>query len=424
MALYVVKLPDIGEGTTEAEIVAWHVKVGDRIGEDDPLVDVMTDKATVELPAPVGGTVVALHGAVGEKRPVGSELVALEIESEEAAAGAASAPATAHPSAPPPPPAAGLTRGEAGEGHAAAPAPPAEKPRASPAVRHRALNHGVALQAVPGTGPGGRITQADLDAYLAKGPPAQEAVATMPARAPPPTAVAAGDDAIEAVPIVGLRRAIAAHLEEANRRIPHFSYVEEVDVDALEALRAHLNAAEPQRPHLTLLPFLLRAIVKAAAAHPQVNARFDDDAGILNRFKAVHLGVATQTPNGLVVPVVRHAERLDLWQAAAEIARLAEAARAGKATRAELVGSTITVTSLGALGGIAATPVINLPEVAIVGVNKIVARPIVRDGQIVVARIMNLSSSFDHRIVDGWEAASFIQRVKAGLEHPATLFIG
>ncbi|MGH7095777.1 MAG: dihydrolipoamide acetyltransferase family protein, partial [Stellaceae bacterium] len=231
------------------------------------------------------------------------------------------------------------------------------------------------------------------------------------------------DDTVEAVPIVGLRRVIAAHLEESHRRIPHFSYVEEVDVGAVEGLRAHLNAAHPDRPHLTLLAFLMRAMVRAAAAHPQVNARFDDAAGILSRHHAVHVGVATQTENGLVVPVVRHAETLDLWQGAAEIARLAEAARSGKATRAELTGSTITITSLGALGGIAATPVINLPEVSIIGVNKIVARPVVRDGQIAVAQMMNLSSSFDHRIVDGWEAASFIHRVKAGLEFPATLFI-
>jgi 2-oxoisovalerate dehydrogenase E2 component (dihydrolipoyl transacylase) len=431
MARHVVRVPDIGEGTTEAEIVAWHVAVGDIIREDDPLADVMTDKATVELPSPVGGTVVAIHGAIGEKRAVGSNLVELETGT---AAAEPPTPAAPHPdplaeggereSAPPPKllaPLAGRGRDprlarEGGGQLAVAPSQPpgrssAARPLASPAVRKHAGDRGIALQFVPGTGPGGRITRQDLDAYLAR--PAGQAK-------PPP---ATGDDAVEAVPIVGLRRAIAERLAEASRRIPHFSYIEEVDVGALEALRAHLNAEHKDRLHLTLLPFLMRAIVKAVAAHPQVNARFDDDAGTLNRHRAVHLGIATQTANGLVVPVVCHAERLDLWQAAAEIARLADAARAGKATREELAGSTITITSLGALGGLAATPVINRPEVAIVGVNKIVARPVVRDGQVAIAQMMNLSSSFDHRIVDGWEAASFIQRVKACLEYPATMFI-
>ena len=434
MARQIVKVPDIGEGTTEAEIIAWHVAVGDTIEEDDPLVDVMTDKATVELPSPAGGRIVAIHGAVGEKRAVGSVLVELEVGAEASAEVAV--PAGPHPPAAtrpvPPLPQAGegsnaepilpLSRNagegaegrgpEAGEGRERVAGPPVAKPLAAPAVRKRAWDRGVELQFVPGTGPGGRITQDDLDAYLARGAaPAGGGPAVPP------------DDTVEAVPVVGLRRAIAAHLEEAHRRIPHFAYIEEVDVGAVEALRAHLNTAHPGRPHLTLLPFLMRAIVRGVAVHPQVNARYDDAAGILNRHRAVHVGIATQTENGLVVPVVRHAETLDLWQGAAEIARLAEAARSGKATREELTGSTITITSLGALGGIAATPVINLPEVAIIGVNKIVARPVVRDGQIAVAQMMNLSSSFDHRIVDGWEAASFIQRVKAGLEFPATLFI-
>ena len=230
-------------------------------------------------------------------------------------------------------------------------------------------------------------------------------------------------DEIEEVPLVGLRRAIAEHLQEAARRIPHFAYVEAVDVTALEELRAHLNETHAARGHLTLLPFLMRAIVNAIVDHPQVNARFDDAAGVLRRYRAAHIGIATQTPAGLTVPVVRHAERLDLWQAAAELARLAEATRAGKAKREELTGSTITITSLGALGGLAATPIINHPEVAIIGVNRIAERPVARGGQIVLRRMMNLSSSFDHRIVDGWEAASFIAKVKAYLEQPATLFI-
>jgi 2-oxoisovalerate dehydrogenase E2 component (dihydrolipoyl transacylase) len=415
MTRLVVKLPDIGEGTTEAEIVAWHVKAGDAVEEDDPLADVMTDKATVEIPAPVAGRVVAIHGAIGEKRAVGSELVVIETD-------AAAVPETAAPrrEARPAPPASPPPAADSSPPPERKPAPPAaaapssqpagaRRPLASPAVRRRAFERGIPLQFVRGTGPEGRITQADLDAYASS--------------AAPVPAAARRDDSVEAVPIVGLRRAIAERLQQSKRQIPHFSYIEEVDVGALEELRAHLNRTREARGHLTLLPFLMRAIVRAVAEHPQVNARFDDEAGILHRHRAVHIGIATQSEAGLLVPVVRHVEALDLWQAAAEISRLAEAARSGKATREELTGSTITITSLGPLGGIAATPVINRPEVAIVGVNRIVERPVIRGGAIVAARVMNLSSSFDHRIVDGWEAASFIQRVKDGLEHPATLFI-
>jgi 2-oxoisovalerate dehydrogenase E2 component (dihydrolipoyl transacylase) len=400
MARYVVKLPDIGEGTTEAEIVAWHVKPGDAIREEDPLVDVMTEKATVEIPAPVSGTVVALGGAVGVKRPVGSELATLEI----AEAGPGAAPVREKAAA-----AAVGAQTAAPAMSTAAPAP-GERPLASPAVRKRAADRGIDLRLVTGTGPGGRVTTQDLEAHTAA--PAQPA----PARR----------DAVEDIAVVGLRRAIAERLQEAARRIPHFAYIEEVDVTALEELRQHLNTAPDapdKRPHLTLLPFLMRGIVNAVAEHPKVNARFDDAAGILHRYDAVHMGIATQTAAGLMVPVVRHAEALDLWQAAAEIARLAEAARAGKALPAELTGSTITITSLGRLGGLASTPIINRPEVAVIGVNRIAERPIVRGGQVVVRKMMNLSSSFDHRIVDGWEAAAFIQCVKGYLEQPAALFI-
>ncbi len=434
MGRYVVKLPDIGEGTTEAEIVAWHVQPGQAIREEDPLVDVMTDKATVELPAPMAGTVVAINGKVGEKRPVGSELVVLEVAGEGNVAAADPHPPAAIAAGPPSPavrarvratspaqPSLSRTAGEgararsvrAGEGTRTAPIPrrPVEKPLASPAVRRRAWDLGIPLHFVPGTGPGGRITREDLDAHVAE--PA--APVTMPALR--------RRDGVEEVPIIGLRRAIAEHLQLSKRHIPHFSYVEEIDVTALEELRGQLNAADASREHLTLLPFLMRAIVTAVAAHPQVNARYDDEAGMLHRHRAVNIGVATQTEGGLLVPVVHHAEALDLWQAAAELRRLTEAARAGKATRDELTGSTITLTSLGRLGGIAATPVINYPEVAIVGVNRIAERPVVRDGQIAIRKMMNLSSSFDHRIVDGWAAASFIQRIKELLEQPALLFI-
>ncbi|HKS89759.1 MAG TPA: dihydrolipoamide acetyltransferase family protein, partial [Stellaceae bacterium] len=301
-----------------------------------------------------------------------------------------------------------------GEGQTAPPPvgrSPGAKPLASPAVRRRAWDMGIALQFVPGSGPGGRITQQDLDAYAAA--PAAQATAPVVARR----------DGVEEVAVVGLRRAIAEHLQRSKRHIPHFSYIEEVDVTALEELRAALNARDADREHLTLLPFLMRAIVSAVVEHPQVNAHYDEEAGVLRRHRAVNIGVATRSEAGLLVPVVHHAEALDLWQSAAELRRLAERARAGKASRQELSGSTITVTSLGALGGIAATPVINHPEVAIVGVNRIAERPVARDGQIAIRKMMNLSSSFDHRIVDGWEAASFIQRIKQSLEQPAVLFV-
>jgi 2-oxoisovalerate dehydrogenase E2 component (dihydrolipoyl transacylase) len=434
MGRYVVKVPDIGEGMTEAEIVAWHVAPGQVIREEDPLVDVMTDKATVELPAPVAGTVIAINGSPGDKRPVGSELVVLDVPGEGNVAEISPHPPTAKAAGPPFPavreretsPVAspeapqlplsrtageGGERSEAGEGPAPVAARrPGQKPLASPAVRRRAWDLGIELQFVPGTGTGGRVTRQDLDAYAAS-----DTTAAGPSLV--------RRDGVEEVPIIGLRRAIAEHLQTSKRQIPHFSYIEEVDVTALEELREQLNAAHSDREHLTLLPFLTRAIVNAAADHPQVNARYDDEAGILHRHRAVHIGIATQTDGGLLVPVVRHAEALDLWQGAAELRRLAAAARAGKASRDELTGSTITLTSLGALGGIAATPVINHPEVAIIGVNRIVERPVVRDGQIAIRKMMNLSSSFDHRIVDGWEAASFIQRVKTQLEQPAMLFL-
>jgi 2-oxoisovalerate dehydrogenase E2 component (dihydrolipoyl transacylase) len=433
MGRYVVKLPDLGEGMTEAEIVAWHVAPGQVIREEDPLVDVLTEKATVELPAPVAGTVVAITGGVGERRPVGSELVVLEVAGEGNVAATASA-ATARVLRPEEPvipslsPQAGRERdlraAREGEGQtvlagasrsaATSTAPPlirrrGAKPLASPAVRRRAWDIGVSLQFVPGSGPGGRITQQDLDAYAATGAAATSAFARR--------------DGIEEVPVVGLRRAIAEHLQQSTRHIPHFSYIEEVDVTALQELRDQLNTTHADREHLTLLPFLMRAIAVAAAEHPQVNAHYDDEAAILRRHRAVNIGIATQTADGLLVPVVQHAEALDLWQSAAELRRLADVARTRKAARGELTGSTITITSLGALGGIAATPVINYPEVAIIGVNRIAPRPVVRGGRIAIRQMMNLSSSFDHRIVDGWEAASFIQRVKGLLEQPALLFI-
>jgi len=419
MSQYVFKLPDVGEGIAEAELVAWHVEVGATIAEDDPLVDVMTDKATVEIPAPRGGKVLSITGSPGDKVRVGSELVVLEVEGE----GTAAPP---KPASPPPKPAA------AREPRPAAPiAPPraaspngseapavtraaGAKPLASPAVRRRAHELGVELQYVSGSGPGGRITHADLDGYLARGRGA--AVAR-------PQGVGRREG-VEEEKIIGLRRRIAERMQESKRRIPHYTYVEELDVSALEDLRAQLNERHAaERPRLTVLPFLIRALARAIPRFPQVNAQFDDEGGVLRRHAALHAGIATQTPQGLLVPVLRHAEAMDLWEIATEIARLAAAARDGKASRDELTGSTLTITSLGPLGGIVTTPVINHPEVAIIGVNRIVERPVVRGGQIAIRKMMNLSGSFDHRIVDGWDAARFVQELKALLEQPALLFV-
>lgn len=420
MGRYVFKLPDVGEGIAEAEIVAWHVQVGDEVAEDAPLIDVMTDKATVEITSPVSGRVLEMRGEVGANAAVGSIVTVLEIQGE----GHEDAEALPAPVAAPPPPSAepvaASAPADAGRpaNKTAAPAPPrvarapGVRPLASPAVRRRALELGVPLQFVPGSGPAGRIALHDLEAYAAD--PAHGSIA--------PAGFARRGGA-EVVKVIGLRRRIAERMSEAKRRIPHFSYIEEVDVTELERLRTLLNAEHPDRPKLTVLPFIVRALTRTLPAFPQINATFDDEAGEVTRHGPVHLGIATQTPGGLVVPVLRHAETLDLWAAAAEIARLAKSARDGAASRDELTGSTITLTSLGPLGGLATTPVINRPEVGIVGPNRIVERPVVVDGAIVVRNMMNLSSSFDHRVVDGWDAAEFVQRLKKLLEAPALLFV-
>ena len=434
MARFVFKLPDVGEGIAEVEVVQWHVAVGATVTEDDPLVDVMTDKATVEIPSPRNGRILAITGSPGDKVRVGAELVILETDGggeasppDEAILTQAVAPSSAVPASPSPASSAASDVAAPAEPPAVqtsarptaafVPHPTAETPMASPAVRQRAHDLGIALQFIPGTGPGGRIRHADVDAYIASGSRATRPVPQSMARV--------RLEAIEEIKIIGLRRRIAERMQESKRRIPHYSYVEELDVTALEQLRAHLNARHsPDRPRLTVLPFLIGALVRAIPRFPQVNALFDDEAGIVRRHAAVHIGIATQTTEGLMVPVLRHAEAMDLWQAASEITRLSAATREGKATRDELSGSTITITSLGALGGIVTTPVINYPEVAIIGVNRIVERPVVRDGQIVTRKIMNLSTSFDHRVVDGWDAARFVQDLKEMLEQPATLFVG
>jgi 2-oxoisovalerate dehydrogenase E2 component (dihydrolipoyl transacylase) len=434
MAERIIKLPDVGEGVAEAELVEWHVKVGDLVREDAVLAAVMTDKATVEIPAPADGTVAWLGAEVGDTVAVGAPLVKLDVAGEAAgeetleatptlarekpeageaveeaepepqppADPAPTAPA-AKPEAPPRPAQPAPTAG--------APRPEGERPLASPAVRLRAREAGVDLRQVPGTGPAGRITHEDLDGFIARG------------RQPAPTGLRRNTE-VEEIKVTGLRRRIAEKMALAKSHIAHITYVEEVDVSALEDLRAKLNAEKPtNRPRLTVLPFLMRAMVKAIGEQPKINAHFDDEAGVIHRHGGVHIGIATQTDAGLMVPVVRHAEARDLWDCAEEVTRLAEAAKAGTATREELTGSTITLTSLGALGGVVSTPVINHPEVAIVGVNKMAVRPVWDGQQFVPRKMMNLSSSFDHRVIDGWDAATFVQRIKALLETPAMIFL-
>jgi 2-oxoisovalerate dehydrogenase E2 component (dihydrolipoyl transacylase) len=389
MGHYQFLLPDIGEGVTEAEITAWHVKPGDRVREDQPLLDVMTDKATVDMSSPVEGTVTAVHGAVGSKAPVGSVLVELDVAEGGEMPAKAAGPAE--------PPAAGRETARNPD------------PTASPATRRQAQELGIELGDVTGTGPGGRILTEDLERYRAGRDKAH--------RFEPQCRV-------EEIPIQGLRKRIAERMAESKRNIPHFTYVEEFDLTVLEGLRADLNAGRgEERPKLTLLPFFMRAVVRLVPEFPNINAHFDAKAELLKRFSAVHIGIATRTPMGLMVPVVRHAETRDLWDLAGELARVTAQARDGTADRDQLTGSTITLTSLGALGGIAATPIINPPEVAILGPNKLAERPIVEGGVLACRKLMNLSASFDHRIVDGHEAARFIQRLKRLMEHPALIFM-
>ena len=425
---YVFKLPDVGEGTAEAELVGWHVKVGDAVEEDQIIADIMTDKATVEITSPIAGTVVALYGEAGKSVPVGGPLVAFDVEGRGNVSPPVAAPKPASK------PTENATKASAAISTAqratsatapSKPAPaltgraPGERPSASPAVRNRARDLGVDLTFVPGSGPAGRITHEDLDGFIARG-------GSQPASAPSGggSTYAKAQGTTE-VKIIGLRRKIAEKMAESVRRIPHITYVEEIDMTAVEELRAHLNATKSKdQPKLNVLPFIARAIVVALRDQPQINATYDDEAGVLTQHAPVHLGIAAQTPNGLMVPVVRHAEARDPYDTALEIARVSGAAKDGSAKREELSGSTITITSLGTLGGVVHTPIINHPEVAIVGPNKIAERVMVKDGQMVVRKMMNLSSSFDHRIVDGHDAAVFVQRIKGLLENPATLWMG
>ncbi|NWK96628.1 branched-chain alpha-keto acid dehydrogenase subunit E2 [Sphingobium lactosutens] len=427
MALFTFKLPDIGEGISEAEIVGWHVKVGDRVEEDQPIADMMTDKATVEMESPVAGKVMRLAGEPGDQVPIGSMLVEIEVEGEAEVAPVADAP---------PPSKAAIEAEVPGEAviEQIAPAqneastPVSTEPvdaefqlsqqheakgqaiLASPAVRARAKELGIDLAQVKPTAD--RIRHADLDAYLLYG----SGQGYRPAGR-------SGKRADEQVKVIGMRRRIAENMAASKRHIPHFTYVEEIDVTALEELREQLNAGRGDRPKLTMLPLLIVALCKALPDFPMLNARYDDEVGVVTRHGSVHLGMATQTDAGLMVPVIRDAQDRNVWQLAGEIRRLADAARTGKAKSEELSGSTLTLTSLGPLGGIATTPVINRPEVAIIGPNRVIERPVFRGKEIVAAKLMNLSISCDHRVVDGWDAASFVQAVRKLLEAPAFLFV-
>ncbi len=405
MSQFIFKMPDLGEGTVEAEIVAWHTKPGDSVTEDQTIVEVMTDKAAVEIPAPVSGRVVSITGEPGDKVAVGSPLIVFELTGATAAASEAPAPEARATEA-------HTTGTAAANGGAAASPIRGGRVMASPANRRRAREAGIDLAAIAGSGPGGRILSGDLVGAASLWP-----AKPIPRGSEPPAS------ATQEIKVIGLRRLIAERMSEAKRTIPHFAYVEEVDVTELESLRLHLNGKLAKGvPNLTYLPLVVMALVRALESFPQCNTLYDAARGVLVRHCAVHVGVATQTPDGLKVPVVHNAQALTLWELAGEIRRISERARSNKATREELMGSTITVTSLGKLGGIASTPIINAPEVAIIGLNKAVERPAVHEGAVVVRRIMNLSSSFDHRFVDGYDAAAMIQTLKDLLEHPATIF--
>ena len=411
MSEYIFKLPDLAEGTVESEIGEWFVKVGDLVQEETVVGTMMTDKAAVEVSSPVTGIVTKLAGEPGDIVAVGAPLVIFDLSGDAPAEEAPAVEVAAEP-APASEPAVAAELEPA-----AAPEPavaPGERKRVmtSPAIRRRAKDAGVDLALVPGTGPGGRIVRKDFDAYL-------KARATGAAVAAPRTP----STAVRETKIIGVRRVIAERMQAAKQEIPHFSYVEELDITELEALRLHLNGKKDRSDRLTLLPFLALALIRTLRDFPQCNVTHDKDRNLLLQHEAVHLGVATQTPDGLKVPVVKHAEMMSLDGLSAEIKRLSEAARTNKATKSELSGSTITITSLGKLGGIASTPVINAPEVGIIGVNRAVERPVVLNGQVAVRLMMNLSSSFDHRFVDGYDAAAMIQRIKELLEHPATIFL-
>ena len=416
MGVFAFKLPDIGEGVVEGEVVEWMVSVGDSVKEDDPILSVMTDKATVEIPSPTDGVVKSLVGEPGTILAVGQVCIEFdtdgdgspsEPEAEEEEVEQESAPEPEPEAAPEPEPAP-----------AAKPTPvvvaaSGARPLASPAVRQRARESGIDLSTVSGSGPAGRITHGDLDSWKDAGSP-------VAAAGPSRTA----QTGVTEVPVIGLRRKIAESMTESYSTIPHFSYFEEVDITDLETLRVHLNANRSEgQPKLTYLPFIMQGLVKALGENPVCNALYDDEKGIVSRHDAIHLGIATQTDRGLYVPVVKHVEAQDVWESASEMKRVSQAARDGSAGLDELSGSTFTITSLGRMGGLGATPIINKPEVGILGVHNAVDTPVVRNGQIVIRKMLRLSSSWDHRVVDGWDGAVLVQRLKTLLENPATIFM-
>jgi len=430
---YGINVPDIGEGIAEVEIVEWPVNIGDNVEEDDVICVVMTDKAAVEIPSPVDGKLVWIAAEAGEMIPVGTEFIGLQVEGEGNSKVKTSSPAKAESitddkpavkekinvAAQPEikPVVTSTTQAQPATVQTGIPRPEGTKPIAAPAVRQRARNAGIDLQYVRGTGPADRITHADLDNFIASSSAGSNNF----------TAAPRGNEVnltVEEIKVIGLRRKIATVMQDTMQRIPHFTYVEEIDVTELEKLRLKLNKERREdQPKLTILPFIIKSLVKSIKVYPEMSSRYDDEQNIVHRYGAAHVGIATQTDNGLVVPVIKHAEALDIWQSAAEVKRLSTAARNGSAIREELTGSTITITSLGPMGGIVTTPVINSPEVAIIGINKIAKRPVWQDGGFVPRDIMNISASFDHRIIDGWEATLFVQQIKGLLEAPATLFM-
>ena len=416
MAKYVFNLPDVGEGIVEGEIVKWNVKPGDTVKEDEPLVELMTDKATVSIPSSVNGKVVSTTGKPGDMVPVGAELIVFEVK------GAGSSKPKSKPKAEPvaepvpdPEPEPKVKPVTAPSPPVSAPAPVAStgtKPLASPAVRRRAREAGIDLSQVSGTGPAGRISHDDMDTFISGGGRL--------------AAVQSGVKmtGVEEVPVIGLRRKIAEKMATSKRSAAHFSYFEEVDITALESLRQHLNSTRAEnQPKLTYLPFIIQGLIRAVRKFPQCNALYDEEKGIVFRHQAVHVGISTQTEDGLMVPVIKHAEARDVWDTANELVRVTTSAREKTATVDELTGSTITITSLGAMGGLGATPIINHPEVSIVSIHAARDRAVVRDGEIVVRKMMNLASSFDHRIIDGYDGALLIQELKSMLEYPATIFM-
>ena len=422
MGIFAFKLPDIGEGVVEGEVVEWMVAVGDTVKEDDPILSVMTDKATVEIPSPTDGVVKSLVGEPGTILAVGQVCIEFETDGEGTPVEEAPAPVEEVVEEAPTPEPEPVKEEVAPVAPHAAPAPtptpvvvaaPGARPLASPAVRQRARESGIDLTTVAGSGPAGRITHGDLDSWKEAGSPV--------AAAGPSRAARTGTTE---VPVIGLRRKISESMTASYTTIPHFSYFEEVDITHLDELRVHLNSTRTDgQPKLTYLPFIMQALVKALGENPVCNALFDDEKGVVTRHDAVHLGIATQTDRGLYVPVVKHVEAQDIWQSASEMQRVSQAARDGTAGLAELTGSTFTITSLGRMGGLGATPIINKPEVGILGVHNAVDTPVVRNGQIVIRKMLRLSSSWDHRVVDGWDGAMLVQRLKALLENPATIFM-